>query len=188
MPNGWMRDAFCANLEATKKELLAAQAPTVTDVKPCVTCPSLESELERVKNQCEAQVRDLEVLSAELKELRARPTLLGVCKVCPTLREELEQVWGDLEKWNAPSLTCEGCLSYRMELATCKAEIVRLEKRPSHPSEECNVCAAQAVLLSDLREEKENSDSENFYLRQILSWVSAREPQLGMMIQQFKKD
>src|SRR6185436_3052664 len=58
------RDGFCANLEANKKELLAAQAPTVTDVKPCVTCPSLESELERVKNQCEAQVRDLEVLSA----------------------------------------------------------------------------------------------------------------------------
>lgn len=43
-------------------------------------------------------------------------------------------------------------------------------------------------MLSDLREEKENSVSENFYLRQILSWVSAREPQLGMMIQQFKKE
>jgi len=43
-------------------------------------------------------------------------------------------------------------------------------------------------LLSDLREEKENSDSENVYLRQILSRVSAREPQLGMMIRQFKKE
>ena len=75
-----------------------------------------------------------------------------------------------------------------MELAACKAEIVCLEKRPSHPSVEYNVCAAQAFLLFDLREEKENSDLENFYLRQILSWVSAREPQLGMMIQQFKKD
>ena len=42
--------------------------------------------------------------------------------------------------------------------------------------------------MSDLREEKENSESENFYLRQILSWVSAREPQLGMLIQQFKKE
>ena len=43
-------------------------------------------------------------------------------------------------------------------------------------------------MLSDLREEKENSDSENVYLRQILSWESAREPQLGMMIRQFKKE
>jgi len=115
------RDAFRANLEATKKELLAAQAPTVSDVEPCDTCPNLKSELERAKNQCEAQVMDLEVLSAELKELRARPTLLGACKVCPTLREELK-------KWNAPSCTCEDCLSYMMELAGCKAQIVRLEK------------------------------------------------------------
>ena len=170
------RDAFRANLEATKKELLAAQAPTVSDVEPCITCPNLESELERVKNQCEAQVRDLEVLGAELCELRARPTLLGACKVCPTLREELEQVRGDLEKWNTPSRTCDDCLSLRMELAACKSELKRLEKQPSHPCEECDACAAQAVLLSDLREEKENSESENFYLRQILSWVSAREP------------
>ena len=61
-------------------------------------------------------------------------------------------------------------------------------KSSSCPSEECNACAAQVVLLSNLREEKENSDSENFYLRQILSWVSARKPQLGMLIQQFKKE
>ena len=122
------RDAFRANLEATKKELLAAQAPTVSDVEPCDTCPNLKSELERAKNQCEAQVMDLEVLSAELKKLRARPTLLGACKLCPTLREELEQVRADLEKWNTPSRTCEDCLSYMMELAGCKAQIVRLEK------------------------------------------------------------
>jgi len=170
------RDAFRANLEATKKELLAAQAPTVSDVEPCDTCPNLKSELERAKNQCEAQVMDLEVLSAELKELRARPTLLGSCKVCPMLREELEQVRADLEKWNAPSRTCEDCLSYRIELAACKSKLKRLEKQPSHPCEECAACAAQAVLLSDPRKEKEDSDSENFYLRQILSWVSAIEP------------
>ena len=63
------RDAFCANLESTKKDLLAAQAPVVSDVEPCITCPSLVSELERVKGQCEAQVRDLELLGAELGEL-----------------------------------------------------------------------------------------------------------------------
>ena len=44
------RDAFRANLEATKKELLAAQAPTVSDVEPYDTCPNLKSELERAKN------------------------------------------------------------------------------------------------------------------------------------------
>ena len=88
----------------------------------------------------------------------------------------------DLVKWTTPSRTCEDWLSYRMELAALKAEVKRLEKQPSHPCEECNACATQAVLLSDLREKKENSDSENFYLRQIFSWVSDREPQLGMLI------
>ena len=75
------------------------------------------------------------------------------------------QVWDDLEKWTAPSSTYEDCLSFRMELAVVKAELKHLEKQPSHPCEECNACAAQAVLLSDLREEKENSDLENFYLK-----------------------
>ena len=87
-------------------------------------------------------------------------------------------------KGTAPSSVCGDCLFFRIELAAAKAELKRFEKAKSYscPSEECNTCAAQAVLLSDLREEKENSDSENFYLRQILSWVSAREPQLGMLI------
>ena len=30
-------------------------------------------------------------------------------------------------------------------------------------------------------------EEENSHLREILSWVSAREPQLGMMVQQFKR-
>ncbi|KAL5211019.1 hypothetical protein ABZP36_006642 [Zizania latifolia] len=42
--------------------------------------------------------------------------------------------------------------------------------------------------MSALREESANVENENIYLRQILSWVSAREPQLGMIIQQFKRE
>ena len=65
------RDACRANLKATKKDLLAAQAPVVSDVEPCETCPTLERELEKLRNQCEAQVRDLEKFEAKLDELRA---------------------------------------------------------------------------------------------------------------------
>ena len=122
------RDACKANLKATKKDLLAAQAPVVSDVEPYETYPTLERELEKLWKQCEAQVRDLERFGGELEELRARPVLLGACKVCPTLREELVQVRGDLEKWTALSSTCEDCLSFRMELATVKAKLKRLEK------------------------------------------------------------
>ena len=84
-------------------------------------------------------MRDLEKFGAKLDELRARPVLLGACKVCPMLREELVQVWGDLETWTAPSSTCEDCLSYRMERVELKAQVKRLKKQPSHPSEECTL-------------------------------------------------
>ena len=93
------RDACKANLEATKKELLAAQAPVVSNVEPCETCPDLESELKKLRKRFDTHVGDLEKLGAELKELCACPSLLGACKVCPTLREELVQAWADLEKW-----------------------------------------------------------------------------------------
>ena len=35
--------------------------------------------------------------------------------------------------------------------------------------------------------EKANLENENTYLMAILSWVSTSEPQLGMMIKQFKR-
>ena len=41
--------------------------------------------------------------------------------------------------------------------------------------------------LDNLAVEKANLENENIYLRAILSWVSASEPQLGMMIKQFKR-
>jgi hypothetical protein len=81
-------------------------------------------------------------VAAELEGFCARPTLLGACKVCPTLREELAQVRGDLERWTTHSSVCEDCLSFRMEIVACKAEVKSLEKQPSHPCEECNACAA----------------------------------------------
>ena len=68
------------------------------------------------------------MLGAELEKLRARPTLLGACKVCPTLREQLVQAQANLEKWVMPSRTCEDYLSLRMELAAVRAELKHLEK------------------------------------------------------------
>ena len=89
------RDEALANLESTKKALLAAQAilPTL-----CETCPRLSRELELLREQCETRVGSLEAMGAELEELRARPALLEACKVCPTLREQLVQARSDLEK------------------------------------------------------------------------------------------
>ena len=43
------RDACLANVEATKKDLFAAQAPIVLEDEPCETCPSLERELKKLR-------------------------------------------------------------------------------------------------------------------------------------------
>ena len=52
---------------------------------------------------------------------------------------------------------------------------------------DCHVCPGLISDLNNLAVEKANLENENTYLRAILSWVSSSEPQLGMMIMQFKR-
>jgi len=99
----------------------------------------------------------------ELDELRSRPVLLGACKLCPTLRSELD-----------------GKNALIKSLGKTKVE-------ESSPPNDCLVCPGLISDLDDLAVEKANLENENTYLRAILSWVSSSEPQLGMMIKQFKR-
>ena len=69
-----------------------------------------------------------------------------------------------------------------MEPAEQKAEIHKLEKA-AQPGERCKVCLEREGVLASLREEKACAESENTYLRQVLSRLDSREPQLGMVIQ-----
>ena len=69
-----------------------------------------------------------------------------------------------------------------MEPAEQKAEIHKLE-RAAQPGERCKVCLDREGVLVSLREEKACAESENTYLRQVLSRLDSREPQLGMVIQ-----
>ena len=57
----------------------------------------------------------------------------------------------------------------------------------SSPPIDCLVCPGLISDLDNLAAEKANLENENTYLRAILSWVSGREPQLGMMIMKFKR-
>ena len=57
----------------------------------------------------------------------------------------------------------------------------------SSPPIDCSVCPGLISDLDNLAVEKANLENENIYLRAILSWVSSSEPQLGMMIKQFKR-
>ena len=98
----------------------------------------------------------------ELEELRSRPVLLGACKLCPTLRSELDEKNALIKSFG------------------------KTKVGESSPPIDCHVCPGLISDLDNLAVEKANLENENTYLRAILSWVSASEPQLGMMIKQFK--
>ena len=83
-------------------------------------------------------------------------------QVCPTLRSELDEK-------NA------------LVKSLGKTKVVE-----SSPPIDCSVCPVLISDLDNLAVEKANLENENTYLRVILSWVSSSEPQLGMMIKQFK--
>ena len=57
----------------------------------------------------------------------------------------------------------------------------------ARPPIDCHVCPGLISDLDNLAVEKANLKNENTYLRAILSWVSSSEPQLSMMIKQFKR-
>ena len=114
--------------------------------------------------------------------------LLGACMVCPTLRGELEQLRVDFEVLSAPTDTCENFLTLRMQLVDRDATIKKLEKAaPVFPSLDCDTCAAQTVVLEDLRVQVLSLQDDNCRLREVLSWVYARQPQLDMIIESTKR-
>ena len=57
----------------------------------------------------------------------------------------------------------------------------------SSPPIDCSVCPGLIADLDSLAVENANLKNENTYFRAILSWVSSSEPQLGMIIKQFKR-
>jgi hypothetical protein len=100
-------------------------------------------------------------LMDEIEEMRARPLVLGACKSCPGLRSEL---------------------------AEKDAKLALFEKASSEStSAKCLKCEALELEVTNCRHETMRVGEENTYLRSILSWVSSSEPQLGMMVSQFKR-
>jgi len=97
----------------------------------------------------------------ERDELKSRPVLLGACKSCLGLRSELA------EKTAKISL---------LEMASSEGTVVK-----------CAKCDALEAEVNACRHGKMRTEEENTYLRSILSWVSSSEPQLGMMLSQFKR-
>jgi hypothetical protein len=101
------------------------------------------------------------VLLDENDELKARSSLLGACKSYSGLQSELTEK---------------------------NAKILALEKASSDSMViECACCESLVLELESCRRDKMRSKEDNTYLWSILNWVSCSEPQLGMMMSQFRR-
>jgi len=144
---------------------VARSAPVVEDCEEevvCGQCITLITDLSELRGKYALNLSKLEEGKKALYELKSRPTLLGACKECPTLRKELEEK--------------------KIVLRTLEKSAV-----PSSSSVDCTVCPSLISELEEAWTDMTRVEEENAHLRTILSSVSAREPQLGMMVQQFKR-
>jgi hypothetical protein len=74
------------------------------------------------------------------------------------------------------------------ELTEKNAKILALEKASSDSTIiVCARCESLVLELESCRWDKMRSEEDNTYLRSILNWVSYSEPQLGMMMSQFRR-
>ena len=101
------------------------------------------------------------VLLDECDELKSRSGLLGACKSCSGLQSELAEKVAKLAEFEKANLDC---------ITTT-----------------CVRCEALVLELESCRHDKMGTEEENTQLRSILSWVSCSEPQLGMMVSQFRR-
>jgi hypothetical protein len=151
-----MRKEFKDKVEVVKKELEEAKKLVVhvSDEVKCDECTV------HMTNFSELQSKYV-VLLDKNNELKARSSLLGVCKSCSGLQSEL---------------------------AEKNAKILALKKASSDSTVvECARYESLVLELESCRRDKMRSKEDNTYLWSILNWVSCSEPQLGMMMSQFRR-
>jgi hypothetical protein len=85
---------------------------------------------------------------------------------------------------------CKSCSGLQSELAKKNAKISMLEKA-SLDSTGVAKCARYESLVLELESYRPNNmrtEEDYTYLRSILSWVPYNEPQLGIMMSQFRRE
>jgi len=150
------RKEYMAKLEVALKELeIAKSAPTIFDEVECDICAI------HMSNFASLQTKYATLLD-ELDEVKARPMLLGACKLCSGLQSELAE-------------------------KNKKISMLEMASSGSMGNGRCALCEDLELELESCRRDKMRSEEDNTYLRTILSWVSCNEPQLGMMMTQLRR-
>src|SRR5579859_5553351 len=163
------RKQLKAELETALHDLESLRSASVSsaasdDLPECAECEVHMTSLVSLKSKYADLVDELDASRAALDEIKSRPVLLKACESCSVLRKKLD----------------DAC-----------ARIALLEKSPASSSKTdkpaCEICPALYQEVDDFKYALTNSENENWNLRAILGWISAREPQLGMIISKFKK-
>src|SRR6266540_2406834 len=159
------RNELKARLETALHEIEVFKSASVApDVLECNECETHMASLASLKSKYANLVDELDKAKTTLNEAKTGPILLRPCEPCSVLKKELDD---------------------------SHARINLLEKSCSSSSQnalvECDVCPALLQELDDFKYALTNTKDENTHLRSVLGWVSAREPQLGMLLSQFKR-
>jgi hypothetical protein len=131
-------------------------SPVVSDEIDCADCSVFLADLTDLREKYASKCEKLDVLRVELDELQSSPTLLGACTSCPSLHEKIVEL--------------------RSHIISLEADL----KVPIPTS--CSTCELHAMKNLELAQCVDHLQDENNKLREVLSWLSSQEPQLGMMI------
>lgn len=132
------RKEYMAKLEVALKELeIAKSAPIVSDEIECDTCAT------HMSNFANLQTKYATLLD-ELDEVKARPMLLGACKLCSGLQSELAE-------------------------KNKKISVLEMASSSSTGNGRCALCEGLELELESCRRDKMRSEEDNTYLRTILS-------------------
>jgi hypothetical protein len=136
-------------------------SPVVSDEIDCADCSAFLADLTDFREKYASKCEGLDVLRVELAELQSRPTFLGACTSCPGLHEKIVEL--------------------RSRIVSLEADL-----KVSIPTS-CSTCDLHAMKNLELAQCVNILQDENNKLREVLSWLSGQEPQLGMMIASCKR-
>jgi hypothetical protein len=133
----------------------------VSDEVDCADCSVFLADLTALREKHASKCEELDVLRVELVELQSRPTSLGACTSCPDLHGKIVEL--------------------RSRIVSLKADF----KVPIPTS--CSACELHAMKNLELAQCVDDLQDENYKLREVLSWLSSQESQLGVLIASYKR-
>jgi hypothetical protein len=135
--------------------------PVVSDEVDYADCSIYLADLTALSEKHASKCEVLNVLRVELAELQSRPTLLGASTSYPGLHEKIVEL--------------------RSHIVSLEADL----KVPIPTS--WSTCELHAMKNLELAQCVDHLHDENCKLREVLSWLSSQEPQLGVLIASYKR-